>query len=196
MRIANSSFPQTVSLCVLCEILEWYLNPLTQWGWLIHICLCKAAHNCNKSLSEPMLTYWGVNVQPGEYRHVDTRIKTGTLLYFIYFIANWTLISGLHFSEILREIATFPSKKMHLEMLSAKCRPFCLSLDVLNTSTLHTIQLNVVINVHGPSRDCHETDLYNFMNTRYINFEDMKDCYVLKISCLVECIYILKNMNW
>ena len=25
---------------------------------------------------------WGVNVQSREYRHVDTRLKTGTLLYF------------------------------------------------------------------------------------------------------------------
>ena len=43
------------------------------------------------------------------------------------------LIGGLgtNFSKILSEIHTVSFKKMHLKMLSAKCRPFCLSLNVL-----------------------------------------------------------------
>ena len=41
----------------------------------------------------------------------------------------WTL--GTNFSEILSKIYTFPFKKMHLKMSSAKRRPFCLSLDML-----------------------------------------------------------------
>ena len=38
---------------------------------------------------------------------------------------------GTNFSEILIEILAFLFKKMHLIMLSAKGRPFCLSLNVL-----------------------------------------------------------------
>ena len=38
---------------------------------------------------------------------------------------------GTNFSEILIEIQTFPFKKMRLKMLSAKCCPFRLSLNVL-----------------------------------------------------------------
>ena len=38
---------------------------------------------------------------------------------------------GTNFSEILIEILTFSFKKMHLKVLSAKRRPFCLGLNVL-----------------------------------------------------------------
>ena len=38
---------------------------------------------------------------------------------------------GTNFSEISIAIVTFSFKKMHLKMLSAKWRPFCLSLNVL-----------------------------------------------------------------
>ena len=38
---------------------------------------------------------------------------------------------GTNFSEILIEIHAFSFKKMHLNMLSVKWRPFCLSLIVL-----------------------------------------------------------------
>ena len=38
---------------------------------------------------------------------------------------------GTNFSEILIEIDTISFKKMHLKMLSGKCRPFCLGLNVL-----------------------------------------------------------------
>ena len=40
---------------------------------------------------------------------------------------------GTNFSEILIEIHTFSLKKIHLKMPSGKWRPFCLSLDVLNS---------------------------------------------------------------
>ena len=39
---------------------------------------------------------------------------------------------GTIFSENLIGIKTFSFKKMHLKMSSAKWRPFCLGLDVLN----------------------------------------------------------------
>ena len=45
----------------------------------------------------------------------------------ILLIGSW----GTNFSEILSEIHIFSFNKMHLEMLSGKCRPFCLGLNVL-----------------------------------------------------------------
>ena len=39
---------------------------------------------------------------------------------------------GTNFNEILIEIITFSFKKMRLKVSSAKCRPFCLSLNVLS----------------------------------------------------------------
>ena len=44
---------------------------------------------------------------------------------------------GTNFSEILIEIHTFSFKKMHLEMLSGKCQPFCLNLNVLTPLLFH-----------------------------------------------------------
>ena len=38
---------------------------------------------------------------------------------------------GTNFSEILIAFETFSFKKKHLKMLSGKCRPFCLGLNVL-----------------------------------------------------------------
>ena len=40
---------------------------------------------------------------------------------------------GTKFSEILIEIYTCSFKKMHLKMLSGKCQPFCLSLNMLTS---------------------------------------------------------------
>ena len=48
--------------------------------------------------------------------------------------------SGTNFSEILIGIQTFSFKKMHLKMSSAKWRPFCLGLNVLNSQmSLHIL---------------------------------------------------------
>ena len=52
----------------------------------------------------------------------------------IWTIAGILLIGplGTNFSEILNGIQTFSFKKMHLQMSSAKWRPSCLGLNVLN----------------------------------------------------------------
>ena len=42
-----------------------------------------------------------------------------------------------NFSEILSEIHIFSFKKMHLEMSSAKWRPFCLGLNVLKAEYVY-----------------------------------------------------------
>ena len=48
---------------------------------------------------------------------------------------------GTNFSEILIGIQTFSFKKMYLKMSSAKWRPFCLGINVLNSNTLPTNDL-------------------------------------------------------
>ena len=44
---------------------------------------------------------------------------------------------GTNFSEILIGVQTFSFKKMHLKMVSAKCRPFCPGLNVLRDVITH-----------------------------------------------------------
>ena len=49
---------------------------------------------------------------------------------------------GTNFNEILIGIQTFSFKKMHLKMASAKWRPFCLGLNVLNLHLHHYKLMN------------------------------------------------------
>ena len=48
---------------------------------------------------------------------------------------------GTNFSEILIGIQTFSFRKMHLNMSSAKWRPFCLGLNLLNKWRVCMIQM-------------------------------------------------------
>ena len=86
-------------------------NDLTYWGRETHICVSK-------------LTIIGS----------DSGLSPGRRQAIIWPNAGILLIGplGINFSEILIEIITFSVKKMHLEISSAKWRPFCLSLNVLN----------------------------------------------------------------
>ena len=83
---------------------------LTHWGRVTHICVSKltiiGSHN---------------GMAPGR-RQTIIWTNDGILL-----IAPL----GTNLSEILIGIQTFPFKKMHLKMSSAKWRPFCLRLKVL-----------------------------------------------------------------
>ena len=57
---------------------------------------------------------------------------------------------GKNFSEILITIEPFSLKKMHLKMLSGKCRPFCLSLNVLKSFLKQEKDLDILYNqYHG-----------------------------------------------
>ena len=88
-----------------------FLNTLTHWGRVTHICVSK-------------LTIIGS----------DNGLSPGRRQAIIWTNAGILLIEplGTNFSEILIEIHTFSFKKMHLKMASAKWRPFCLCLNVLN----------------------------------------------------------------
>ena len=89
-----------------------YIKPkrLTHWGWVTLICIGR-------------LTIIGS----------DNGLSPGQLQAIIWTNAGILLIPTLwtNFSEILSKIYTFSFKKMHLKMLSAKPRPFCLCLNLL-----------------------------------------------------------------
>ena len=78
---------------------------LIHWGRGMHICISKLSYN---------------GLSPGQCQAI---IWTNAGILLIGSI-------GTNFSEILIEIQTFPFKKIHMKMSSAKC-PFCLSLNVL-----------------------------------------------------------------
>ena len=95
---------------VTCPLADNFYG-LTHWGRVTHICVGKltiiGSDNC---------------LSPGRRQAI-----------------NWTnaevlLIrpKGTNFSEILNEIRTFSFKKMHLDVSSAKRRPFCLGLNVIS----------------------------------------------------------------
>ena len=66
---------------------------------------------------------------------------------------NWTnagiLLNGTlrtNFSEFLIQILPFLFKKMHLKVSSAKCRPFCLGLNVITDQGLDILMMREVNN--------------------------------------------------
>ena len=93
----------------LGHVLKLYC--LTHWGRVTHICVSK-------------LTIIGSNngLSPGRYQ---TIIWTNARILSIGHL-------GTKFNEIQIGIQTFPFKKMHSKMSSAKWRPFCLGLNALN----------------------------------------------------------------
>ena len=91
----------------------FHLHGLTHWGRVTHICVSK-------------LTIIGS----------DNGLSPGRRQAIIYTNAGILLIrtSGTNFGEILSEIHTFSFKKIHLQMSSAKWRPFCLGLNELTVT--------------------------------------------------------------
>ena len=83
---------------------------LTHWGRVTHICVSK------------LTIIISVNsLSPGQ-RQAIIWTNAGILL---------IRTLGTNFSEILSEIHAFSFKKLHLKILSAKWRTFCLGLNVL-----------------------------------------------------------------
>ena len=87
-----------------------YSPGLTHWGWVTHTCVNKLTINDSDNCLSP------------DRRQAIIWTNAGILLIGPL---------GTNFSEILIEILTFLFKKMHLEVSSAKRRPFCLGLNVL-----------------------------------------------------------------
>ena len=95
---------------------------LTHWGRVKHICVSKLPTiDSDNGLS------------PG-WRQAIIWTNAGILLFRPL---------GSNFSEILIEIDTFSFKKMHLKLLSAKWRPFCLGLNVLNGTGAYFMRQSV-----------------------------------------------------
>ena len=100
-------------LCTLFHTFVYFvvvLDQLTHWGQVTHICVSK------------LIIIGSDNGLSPERRQA-----------IIWTIAGILLIGtlGTNFSQILSEIQTFSFKKMLLKMSSAKCRQFCLGLNVL-----------------------------------------------------------------
>ena len=83
---------------------------LTQWGWVLHICVTK-----------PTIIASDDGLSP-DRRQAIIWTNAGLLLVGLI---------GTNFSELLIEILTFSSMKLRLKVSSAKRRPFCPGLNVL-----------------------------------------------------------------
>ena len=97
-------------------------------------------HYCSETVSGlfyAMLTHWGrvTHICVSELTIIgsDNGLSPGWRQAIIWNNAGLLLIEplGTNFSEISIEIQTFSFKKMHLNMSSAKWRPFCLGLNML-----------------------------------------------------------------
>ena len=97
-------------------ILQWLKHninqSLTHWGWVTHICISK-------------LTIIGSpnDLLPGQCQAI---IWTNAWIMLIGLL-------GINFSEIIMKNHIFSSKKLHLNVSSAKCWPFCHGTNVLNS---------------------------------------------------------------
>ena len=87
---------------------------LTHWGRMTHLCISKVTSIAS-----------------------DNGLSPGRRQAIIWNNAGILLIGplGTNVSEILIAIQTFSLKKIRLKMSSAKCRPFCLGLNVLTWPT-------------------------------------------------------------
>ena len=89
------------------------LSVLTHWGRVMHICVSK------------------LNIIGS-----DNGLSPDRRQAIIWTNAGLLLIGplGTNFSEIFIEILTFSFKKIHLKVSSAKRRPFCLGLNVIDVA--------------------------------------------------------------
>ena len=114
-----------------CCLMKMHLGNMNQ---ICHSPFCQV----NKiSISSPNLS---LLTHCGRVKHIcigkltiigsDNSLSPGRRQAIIWTNAGLLLIGplGTNFSEILMAVGTFSFKKMHLKILSAKWRPFCLSL--------------------------------------------------------------------
>ena len=113
------------------------ITPLTHWGRVTHICVSK-------------LTIIGSDNGLSPDRHQA----------IVWTNAGLLLIGplGKNLSEILIEILTFSFKKMRLKVSSAKRRPFCLGLNVLNKRQTH--KKSTIIFYFSNNLTMHDAHIY------------------------------------
>ena len=100
---------------------------------------CRPGGNhCSRYPGTPSLTHWGrvthICVDKLTIIGSENGLSPGRRQAIIWTNANGPL--GTHFSEIFIGIQAFSFKKTRLKMSSAKWRPFCLGLSVLNQVTV------------------------------------------------------------
>ena len=124
---------------------------------LAHCCLVMAS--CLTALSHYLNQCWQIISEVswhwGRVTHLcvskltsiasDNGLTPGRRQAIIWNDAEIFLIGplGTNFSEILIELQTFSLKKIHLKMSSAKCRPFCLGLNVLRKGSRYHPMISV-----------------------------------------------------
>ena len=107
--------------------------------YLVSHYIILANRNLHLIAQEYILTHWGrvTHICVSELTIIgsDNGLSPGRRQAIIWNNAGLLLIEplGTNFSEILIEIHAFSFKKMHLNMSSAKWRPFCLGLNVLRS---------------------------------------------------------------
>ena len=111
------------------SITELGITPLTHWGRVTHICVGKLTIIDSDNGLSPV------------WRQAIIWTNAGILLIGPL---------GTKFSEILIAIHTFSFKKMHPKLSSAKCRPFCLGLNVLTEAMLTNHQWGLVAFTQAP----------------------------------------------
>ena len=132
-RLQTTKHPSVSSFIILNSdkwdnvIKKWLY--LTHWGRVTHICI-----------SELTIIASDNGLSPGRRQAIIWN-KAGLLLIEPL---------GTNFSEISIGIQTFSFKKMHLNMSSAKWRPFCLGLNVLTHCGLVTPCSNIERGQHWP----------------------------------------------
>ena len=118
-----------------CLSMPW--SELTHWGRVTHI-------------------WVGTNTNIGS----DNGLSPGRRQAIIWTNAGTLLIGpqGTNFCGILSKIHTFSFKKMHLNVSSAKWRPFCLGLNVLTWSLEDVVvipKVEVISKVQSPGPNTH-----------------------------------------
>ena len=99
-------------------------NALTHWGWVTQICISKLT-----------IIYSGNGLSPGQHQAI--------IWYYAGILLTGSLITK--FSEILNEIQTFSLRKIRLKMLSVKCCPFRVRLNVLKGTVVAFFKMQLSV---------------------------------------------------
>ena len=116
---------------------------LTHWGRVTHICVGKSTIIASDN-----------GLSPGRHQAI---ISTNAGILLIGPL-------GTKFNEILIEIHTFSFTKMHLKMSSAKWRPFCLGLNVLNEVQILLVCFTKSMIIGGPVTGAPEVIILTLIN--------------------------------
>ena len=115
-----------------CGIFVWCIVGFVRWVYC-----CMGTEGLEEYQNDPLLTHWDrvTHLCVSKLTSIasDIGLSPGRRQAIIWNDAGIFLIGplGTNFSEILIELQTFSLKKIRLKMSSAKCRPFCLGLNVL-----------------------------------------------------------------